>query len=407
MKHVVCYELLLSLFVYSGLYKGYPVLADLPVDLTLALGVSCVVSACLMLLLQRVRITRVQVVIAGVALLFFIWMASSSIWGTDSCVAMHKATVMLPTVMISFLGSVLVVSSSETRCRRLINCIVMLAIAQSVIVVIEYATQRPVSSLYVQSGDYLGSGQLIGIAWTAVYCRMVFEKQTPRRRAVGWGGLLFLGAAMMLLGGKQGILGGIATMGLSLMASGSMTGDVRRLRKAITAIILVVSAVAVGMRLTMDRGQTLPTAYRMMSMLASPGSSSSVESRVRLMRQAYEGWLSEPIVGQGLGSFGPNTGRGSARAYPHNIILEILYEGGIIGLVGATNLVVLSIRTFRRNRFAKVDGLGASVLLMFVFASITMMVSNTYADSRHFFMVLGLLPVRREREMASRSVRTE
>ena len=180
MKHVVSYELLLSLFVYSGLYKGYPVLANLPVDLTLALGVSCVVSACLMLFLRRVRITRIQVVITGVALLFFIWMAFSSIWGTDSYVAMHKATVMLPTVMIGFLGSVLVVSSSETRCRRLINCIVMLAIAQSVTVVTEYVTQRPVSSLYVQSGDYLGSGQLIGMAWTEEIGELRQEIQATR-----------------------------------------------------------------------------------------------------------------------------------------------------------------------------------------------------------------------------------
>jgi len=403
MKRVVCYELLLSLFAFSGLYKAYPVLANLPIDVTLALGVSCAVNAGLLLLLRRARISKDQAMLVGVGLLFFTWMIFTSIWSADPATAMYKATAMIPTVIICFLGSVLVVSSSEQRCRRLINCIVVLAIAQAVIVVIEYVTHRPVSSLDLQSGDYLGAGQVIGMAWTAVYCRILFEKRTPRRWAVGGAILLFLGTAMMLLGGKQGIVGIIAVIGLSLMSSRSM--GVRRFRNVITVIILLTSAVVVGRQLTMGKGQTLPTAFRIVSALSSPGLSSSSQTRANLMKQAYQGWLLRPIVGHGLASFGPNTGRGSVRAYPHNIVLEVLYEGGIIGLVTLTSLVGLSIRTFWRNRFAKTDSLSASVFLMFIFAIITMMVSNTYADSRHFFMALGLLPVRLERQMVSYSAR--
>ena len=405
MKHVVCYELLLSLFAFSGLYKGYPVLANLPIDVTLALGVSCVVTAVLMLLSRRVRISRDQAILAEVGLLFFAWMAFASTWGRDLGIAMYKATVMLPTVMISFLGSVLVVSSSEQRCKRLISIMVLLAILQAAVVVVEYVTQGPVSSLDMPSGDYLGSGQLIGMSWTAVYCRMVFERRAPRRWALGGATLLFLGTAMMLLGGKQGIVGIMAVMGLSLAASSSLTGDVRQLRSVITAIVLLVSVVTVGTYLAMDRGRDLPTAYRIVDALSSPGSSSSVQSRVGRMKQAYEGWLLRPIAGHGLGSFGPNTGQENVRAYPHNIILEVLYEGGVVGLAALISLIGLSIRTFWRNRFAKADALSASVFLMFVFATTTMMVSNTYADSRPFFVALGILLVRCERQLLSHLVR--
>jgi len=398
MKHVVCYEFLLALFAFSGLYKGYPVLANLPIDLTLALGVSCVVTAVLMLLSRRVRLRRDQAILAEVGMLFFAWMVFTSTWSRDLGIAMHKATMMLPTVIVSFLGSVLVVSSSEQRCKRFIDFMVLLAILQAAITVAEFVTQRPISSLDMVSGDYLGAGQLIGMAWTAVYCRMVFERRTPRSWVVRGALLLFLGTAMMLLGGKQGIAGIMTVVGLSLVASSSLTGDVRQLRNVIAAIVLLVSVVTVSRYLAMDRGRDLPTAYRIVDALSSPGSSSSVQSRVGLMRQAYEGWLLRPIVGYGLGSFGPNTGRGSVRAYPHNIILEVLYEGGIVGLAALISLIGLSIRTFRRNRFVKDDALSASVFLMFVFATTTMMVSNTYADSRHFFVILGLLRVRYERE---------
>lgn len=401
MKHVACYELLLSLFVFSGLYKGYPVLSSLPIDLTLALGVSCVATAALMLLSRRVRISRDQAILAEVGLLFFIWMAFTGTWGRDLGIAIHKATVMLPTVAISFLASVLVVSSSEQRCKRLINCMVVLAILHAAIVVVEYVTQSPVSSLDMQSGDYLGTGQLIGMSWTAVYCRIVFERRTLRRWALGGTILLFLGTAMMLLGGKQGIVGIVAVVGLSLVASSWMTGDRSQFRNVIIAMTLLISLVAVGRHFAVNRGRDLPTAYRIIDALSSPGSSSSIQSRVDLMRQAYEGWRLQPIAGHGLGSFGPNTGRGSVRVYPHNIMLEILYEGGIVGLAALICLICLSIRTFRRNRFPKSDALGASILLMLVFATITVMVSNTYADSRHFFVALGLLPVRRERQLSS------
>jgi hypothetical protein len=49
-------------------------------------------------------------------------------------------------------------------------------------------------------------------------------------------------------------------------------------------------------------------------------------NRMTLYGQALEGFANSPIWGNGIGSFQYYTGV----AYPHNIILELLYEGGLI-----------------------------------------------------------------------------
>lgn len=396
MKLLMSYEFLLSLFVFSGLYKGYPIMTGLPVDLTVVLGVCSVVTALLMLASRRVRLTRHRVALAVMGLLFFAWMTLSALWSTDLQVAMHKGTVMLPTVVITFLGCVLIVCSSEQRCERFINSIVLLAVVQTVVVVIAYLDQRSIDGLILASGDYLGSGFLIGIAWTSVYSRIVFGKLPPRGRIVGTALLLLWGTANMLLGGKQNLLGMVLVAGWSIMIQGRAGGSAYRAGRALALIVILSSFVLFGQHMAVGRGQSLPTVYRLLDAITGFRSSSSSQTRISLMTQAWEGWLSRPVFGHGLGSFGPDTCGGGTNVYPHNIILEVLYEAGLVGFIGLGALVGVSVHTLRHNWLGNGHTLGPSLALMFAFAMLTMMVSNTYADARGFFAVLGLLSVSRD-----------
>jgi len=399
MKLLMSYEFLLSLFVFSGLYKGYPIMTGLPVDLTVVLGVCSVVTALLMLASRRVRLTRHRVALVVIGLLFFAWMTLSALWSTDLQVAMHKGTVMLPTVVITFLGCVLIVCSSEQRCERFINSIVLLAVVQTVVVVIAYLDQRSIDGLILASGDYLGSGFLIGIAWTSVYSRIVFGKLPPRGRIVGTALLLLWGTANMLLGGKQNLLGMALVTGWSIIAQGLAGDSLLRAGRALALVVVLSSAILFGQHMAVGRGRSLPTVYRLWDAITNFGSSSSSQARISLMTQAWEGWLLRPVFGHGLGSFGPDTCGGGTDVYPHNIFLEVLYEAGLVGFVALVSFVGLSIRALRRNRDGRNDTLRMSAVLMFAFAMLTMMVSNTYADARGFFAVLGLLSVERKQSL--------
>ena len=97
----------------------------------------------------------------------------------------------------------------------------------------------------------------------------------------------------------------------------------------------------------------LPEAYwrRFALMLGSDKDVSFGEDRFALWRVAWsEGWQ-KPFLGHGISSFGFAAGKGDSRYYPHNMFLELFYEGGILPTLVAMVLVIMTI--FKMNSLLK------------------------------------------------------
>lgn len=472
-KQFLSYELLMALFVFSGLYKGYSIFSYLPVDITAILGIACLGTAAYMLLKRQVQVSKDQMVVTAVGLLFFLCMAISSFWSSDTHYALYKATRMLPTVVITFLGCTLIVSSSKQRCERFIYCVTLLAVVQSLVVLVAYVFQHQFIGLELSSGDYLSAGYLVGLAWIAMYCRAVFSPSSLIEHKLEIVLLVLLSNAIMVLGGKQNLLGIIFIMALTIVLP---KFNIKRLGR--TAIILAIvipsififpyfvlrgdegfsdmykladitttedttttgdttteestpviadattsevstsviadvttseesssvkedttkTAISIPLKdrigfMVVKIGQNLPSIYRLIN-ATNIAESASVRDRINLVIAAWEGWLAKPVTGHGLGSFSYSANNRESK-YPHNIIFEVLYEGGLIGLLLLLLLVECSIFAFRGQRLAHIDALGVGVACMFIFIALTMMVSNTYANSRSFFAIFALLSTRR------------
>ncbi|MDD4402976.1 MAG: O-antigen ligase family protein [Desulfitobacteriaceae bacterium] len=467
-KQFLSYELLMALFVFSGLYKGYSIFTYLPADITAILGIACLGTAAYMLLKHQVQVSKDQMVVTAVGLLFFLCMTISSFWSSDTHYALYKATRMLPTVVITFLGCTLIVSSSKQRCERFIYCVTLLAVVQSLVVLVAYVFQHQFIGLELSSGDYLSAGYLVGLAWIAMYCRAVFSPSSLIKHKMEIVLLVLLSNAIMVLGGKQNLLGIIFIIALTIVLP---KFNIKRLGR--TAIILAIvipsififpyfvirgdegfsdmykladtttteeattteestsviedtttteeSTSVIGEATTSEEsasvkedttktaisiplkdrigfivvkiGQNLPSIYRLLN-ATNIAESASVRDRINLVTAAWEGWLVKPVIGHGLGSFNYSANNRESR-YPHNIIFEVLYEGGLIGLLLLLLLLRRSIFTFKDRQLAQIDVLSVGVAFMFVFIALTMMVSNTYANSRSFFAIFALLSTQR------------
>ena len=465
-KQFLSYELLMALFVFSGLYKGYSIFSYLPMDITAILGIACLGTAAYMLLKRQVQVSKDQMVVTAVGLLFFLCMAISSFWSSDTHYAVYKATMMLPTVVITFLGCTLIVSSSKQRCERFIYCVTLLAVVQSLVVLVAYVFQHQFIGLELSSGDYLSAGYLVGLAWIAMYCRAVFSPSSLIKHKMEIVLLVLLSNAIMVLGGKQNLLGIIFIMALTIVLP---KFNIKRLGR--TAIILAIvipsififpyfvirgdegfsdmykladttttegttteesapviadatteestsviadaitteesasvkedttkTAISIPLKdrigfIVVKIGQNLPSIYRLLN-ATNIAESASVRDRITLATAAWEGWLAKPVTGHGLGSFSYSANNRESK-YPHNIIFEVLYEGGLIGLLLLLLLLRRSIFTFKDRQLAHIDGLSIGVAFMFVFIGLTMMVSNTYANSRSFFAIFALLSTQR------------
>ncbi len=136
-------------------------------------------------------------------------------------------------------------------------------------------------------------------------------------------------------------------------------------------------------------GVHLKTVSRFLALMQPDGGTSG-GSRIWLFENALRLWAETPFLGHGLGSFALQMGWVDNRAYPHNIILEILVEMGVVGLClwGLVVFLVIKNITHSRLRNSSLFSLGVMYL---VFTGVNTMVSGDLVDNRFFFAILGLI----------------
>ena len=106
-----------------------------------------------------------------------------------------------------------------------------------------------------------------------------------------------------------------------------------------------------------------------------------------------------PILGHGTGAFATDRGGQDERAYPHNIILESLYEQGVVGAVIVGLFLWLIFRRWRQaSRFVYLYELDIGIFqivhmagLLFLFLFTQAMKSGDINDNRFMFFGAGLV----------------
>lgn len=115
----------------------------------------------------------------------------------------------------------------------------------------------------------------------------------------------------------------------------------------------------------------------------------SYGARMIYLRGTWEEAHRHPWIGVGTGGWGMRLGLGYAEAYPHNIVLELLAELGIIGLL----LVVLPLFKLPRlqSTRARPDPLAIGLAGLAFFWTLNVQVSGDVVDSRFLWLWLALL----------------
>lgn len=112
-----------------------------------------------------------------------------------------------------------------------------------------------------------------------------------------------------------------------------------------------------------DRGKYTAKASELETMLTGGSTSGSAGKRVNFYRATLEAIPNQPLLGTGIGSWSKFYYGNDQRNYPHDLLMEIAFEEGLIGLAA----------------FLAVLGLSA------------ISIARMIGDSRSHFLVLGLL----------------
>ncbi|MCW5941754.1 MAG: O-antigen ligase family protein [Fimbriimonadaceae bacterium] len=382
-----------ALFLFAATLKRQPLFSSIPIDLT-------VVGAAVLLVGFSVRVARGAVKVSmpgleaiGVSGLLTAYLLLSTIWAPLPNTAKMVGTVL---VWASFVVGVLLFSTDPLAIRRFSNVMALFGL-YAVFVVIKGASlgaSYALKTAYLQqAGSYLTLGSVLAFA-TLVCAHRFFRGE----RLIGMPSFVYLApfgatlVALALNNSRQSLIGGL--LGLAILVAVHRP----RLRfgrlslspawiQALIGIVILSPLLAQRMDSVdfraVERLQTLLSG-------AEGRANVSANERVRHWGQVMAHWDRHPMEGHGIGAYGAQLSlSGQVNDHPHNIWMELLYEGGLIAVTLAGAILILLLRGLSLAALFSVESTYLTAIL--VSFAVAASVSGSYGDTRGNMMAVSLL----------------
>ncbi len=196
---------------------------------------------------------------------------------------------------------------------------------------------------------------------------------------------LALGLVLMS-GARTYLLGALLALGVLMLFSRRRAG-VAVLAGA-GAVFAVQSLATSGLHDRIDPTQALESA--------------SFQERTEGFALAVDAFLAAPLLGQGPGGFAIHGGW-YARAYPHNLVLEMLAETGVVGALAMLVVCVVLVRALRRlwRARANLDPVQAFAIGLLVFSAVAVMAVGDLIRNHFLFLAVGLTLASARRAVAT------
>lgn len=392
---VLSFEALFALFLYSNNIK--PFLPRLPFDETVALMVASAPLAGLIIWRQGLRRDGLAVVAAG--LLFFGWLASTMLWSPGRSLALRAVAFNLTFNLYCLVVGALVLATDRRRIHRFLLFLVVVGLilaGNGLWIYLEHGTFRYYRP-FMFTRYYLTWTYPV-VSASAVALVLALASPAGGARQLAGLALVVVYGAFLLVGGARGPLLGLVVcllVPLLVVAPRIERGALLVPKVQILALLLAIGAGAYVAYLlaTGQMTATLSRFFSLLNYLQSQGTALRHE-RLSYWSSALIFWSQAPLLGNGIGSFSSlyvSGGGEIAGTHPHNIVLEILAEAGLVGFALLLLLLLTAVRGARPARLRE-DPLYLCIWMLFAsLLLVRAMLSDDLAYQWELFLAIGLL----------------
>jgi O-antigen ligase len=371
---------LLTLYTYVGLFKEQPVVEAVPGDVTVLLGVLLCAVCAGRWLSGRVRGVPLglaaPIAVIGVMLVVSLGWTPSPDYGGEK--ALHFFTLTLLAALAPFF---LVKDGRDLR--RFFSWTLAIALITAVVTI----ANPPEGTGRLTIGD---EGNTIGasrLLCTAAIILLV-GALTDLYRTRGWA---IVGAlALIVVAAAIGSRGPILSFGLALAATGAIY-LARVPRKLAPVALAVVAGAALIPFVSLPAG----SAERLTHAARDPVGALEADPRYTAFGQAVDLIEKRPLIGVGAGGF-QNVGMLTRppEDYPHNMLLEVWAELGLVPLVVLAVSIGAVISRLARRAWALPRGPASSLVYIlagvFLFNLFAALLSGDLNDNRTYWGSFGL-----------------
>jgi O-antigen ligase len=385
--HLISFETTFVLFLFAGMYKIDPRFAWFPGDITMVfLGISIVVG--LVPLVRGAMFYRPGLQTVGASLLFVIWIAMSQLWSPSQVYAHEKVTYVAVVILWCLTASAVIIGSSRVRVWRFFWLLLVFGTVASLDHIVTFLT----ATGYWKIDYYLTLGRLAGLV---VVVAFAFWLRSP---PLSVSGVFFLAVFalcgyVLLIGGGRGPTAAVAiSILVPLLLSFRLPHARLVISKRIIPTLGLIALLVLALGLLIISADDSLRTLRRFDVLMNERGQSALD-RFAFWQAAVEYWAERPFFGQGVGAFPVLYYGIDLTRHPHNIILELLMELGLIGLALFVLLVLVAGHRIRLQRLRADPALMCAAMLC-INTFVNAMSTGDLADNRNVFVMLGLLAMR-------------
>jgi len=393
LQYILCFELLFVLFLFAGVYKADPRLAWLPVDLTALFFVLSVISGLVIVYKKKFVFSCKGLNIFILYMAFASFVLLSYLWTPGVLYGAQKTLYIWSLVMWSVAAPALIIAKELVRLKRLGIIFVLFALLLVFEAISNYIQAGHYGFVTAFGSNYLALGRIVGLSFILIFVYLMFWARSNYEKLLCFAAIVLKFWILLIAGGRGPLLATIFSALVPLLFSIhiSLKGQMVKVKKY-TLIILVINVLLSLIFVNLaGSGYATQTINRLI-VLTDIDRGASAESRIQHYANAIDYWMESPVVGHGIGSWPVLNSGIDARGYPHNIILEILVELGLLGLFLFLITIVYAISLLRPFNSIGHQPIKVLLIMITLFTLINSMISGDITDNRLLFTCFGLMP---------------
>ncbi len=374
-------------FVFSGVYKSAGFLEWVPVDLTVLFGATTVILTLVVVGIGRLKVTDPAVVITSLFSVFAGYAILTGMWTSSAEYYWSKSVRLIGVTGLAFgVGSV-VVSTSYRRLKYAAYSTTGVSTITALETLNQYRLVSGNVELYPFGTNYLITGRVIGFGLILAASYLIFSRENRLLSAAALFVSILTSYALLVSGARGPMVLVVGAVILAVIA-GIVIGSLPNNRPAVAGYA-IATAIAGSALATV--AHELRGMRRILQLAEGPGSS---------LGTRFDYWLATIdsfgmdmlLFGEGLGSWPVHVYyHADAQYYPHNILLEVLFELGAIGLLLFVALLLYATANTAREWVSHKHPAQIILIVLLVYMLGNAMVSGDLNENRYLFATLGVM----------------
>ncbi|MFC3039866.1 O-antigen ligase family protein [Virgibacillus xinjiangensis] len=384
-RWILSFETLFVLFLFAGRYKADPRFEWIPFDLTAFFFGASVCAGVLIIYRNKCKFSTTSLLFILTFLVFLSYVLMSLYWTPSTEYAYEKTFYLWTLTLWSVLATSLIISSNVQRVYRflfMVSAFGVWILAESIVSIL---TSENMKFINVLGGNYIGVSRILGLLFIITLSYSLFKVKSKKYKVSLYIFLAVVISVMFSTGSRGPLLAILIALTYLFIRAIYIRRSTIQIKKSFFTLFSGFILITLYMLYLFVNDKLPSSINRVLVVFTQDDFGSSAGARVTHYMNGIELWKDEFLFGHGIGSWGILNYGSDERSYPHNILLEVGVELGILGL-----LLFFLIHIIPLQKLLFSSYISRTITLILIFLGVNSLISGDLNDNRYYFSFMGL-----------------